>query len=563
MIGLDGATFDVMDPLIARGELPNLEKMIRQGCRSRLRPPIQPYSAQAWSSFMTGMNPGKHGIIDFTEHSMDDYSVKFLNASYRKAKTLWRILSDSGKKVGVVNVPFTYPLEKLNGFAICGMDAPGLKKEYFFPTTLFDDINREVGKYVIEVSVRDFIRAGKALLFLEKIQDAVSVQFRAVKYLMKNKAWDFLMYVCRATDQVQHFFWKYSDQKQPLYVDGAKQPLRDAISSVYRQIDNYIGEVLAELGEDDTLIIMSDHGHGGNHEKAIYLNRWLNKLGLLEFKHQDKNGKRRLHGFAERFVSSDMVDLVKRITPRGLKSLLLDKLPFVRDKIESHLSFVSIDWSKTKAYSEENRGNIWINLKGRQRYGIVEPGSEYEELRDRIARELVDMADPITGEKIVKQVFEREEIYSGPYLEKAPDILFVQRADPYAYLLRKSKPEKHGTQWLRKLSEHEKAQLQSGSHRLDGILILTGGDVKWGIASDKDASIMDIAPTVLYLMGLPVPSEMDGQILKDFLTDDFLAKHEIMYSSGDESGTEDEIAAYSPDEQDIIAERLKGLGYLD
>lgn len=563
VIGLDGATFNVIDPLIANGLLPNLEKLIRQGCRSELFSTIQPISAPAWSSFMTGMNPGKHGILDFTEHSMDDYSVKFINASYRRGKTLWRILGDFGKRVSVMNVPFTYPPEELNGFCICGMDAPGVKDRYFYPQGLFHEINRKVGKYVIEVSVRDFIRARKPLLFLQKIQEALSIQFRSAKYLMQNKPWDFFIYVCRAPDQVQHFFWKYADPGHPLHEDGKDKNLRDAISLIYSQIDDDIGELLKGIDETDMVIVLSDHGHGGNYDKVIFLNQWLRKLGLLEFKRQG-GGKTHTMGYLSgRLISGDLINRAKRVIPRNVKSLLLDKVPFLRDKIESQLSFANIDWSKTKAYSEENRGNIWINVKGRQPQGTVDPASEYQELRERIVKELLDMADPETGKKIVKKVFRREELYRGPYLEKAPDIMFIQDADPYAYVLRRSDPSRNDAHWLRKLSADEAEQFQNASHRLEGILIAKGRGIRKGQKISKGANIIDVAPTVLHLMGVPVPRDMDGQVLRDFLTDEFLAENQIVYSSMDDDGPQKEITAYSAREEDIISERLRGLGYFD
>jgi predicted AlkP superfamily phosphohydrolase/phosphomutase len=153
VLGLDGATFDIIDALIAKGRLPNLEKLIQQGCGRELLSTIHPFSAQAWSSFMTGMNPGKHGIVDFTEHVKGEYKLKFLNASHRRGKSLWRILSDHGKRVGVLNVPFTYPPEEVNGFMISGMDAPSTDSDYTYPKELSEEISTQVGEYIIAGSL--------------------------------------------------------------------------------------------------------------------------------------------------------------------------------------------------------------------------------------------------------------------------------------------------------------------------------------------------------------------------------------------------------------------------
>jgi predicted AlkP superfamily phosphohydrolase/phosphomutase len=560
VIGLDGATFDILNPLLAQGGLPNIDLLIKRGCRSNLHSTIQPFSAQAWSSFMTGMNPGKHGILDFTEHCKEDYSIKFINASYRRGKTLWRLLSDYGRDVGVVNVPFTP--EKIKGFSICGMDAPGLKDEHFYPKDLYGEIMSEVGQYLIEINARDYIRSGKLKQFLKKIENLVAVQFKAVKHLIAKKPWDFFMYVFRATDQVQHYFWRYMDWKHPLYVEGIDHDLRNAIGRVYGQIDSCIGQLLSVVGDDTTVCVMSDHGQGGNSDKALYLNKWLRSLGLLEFKNSVGAGARAMDNILSKATSSEVANSLKRVIPRSMKNLLLSKAPFLKDKIESHASFSKIDWSRTKAYSEEDRGNIWINVKGCQQQGTVEPGREYEAVRDRLIKELRNMRDPETGKRIVRQVFKKEDIYEGPYLEKAPDILFLQNSDGYSYIQRKSDPHKNSNAWIAKLTPEEADQLPSASHRLEGILIAKGEGIKRGETFAQGANIMDVAPTILYLMGLPIPREMDGKVLERFIRDEFLESKEILYSSGEDIGRERKVA-YSPDEEDVIRERLRGLGYLE
>ena len=208
VLGLDGATFDVIEPLIEKGELPHLEKLMKEGCAMELISTMHPYSAQAWSSFMTGMNAGKHGILDFTEHVKSEYRMKFLNSSYRDGRTLWGTVSECGKKVGIMNVPFTFPPEPVNGFIISGMDAPSVRGNFTFPAELKEEIYSQVGGYVIEVAVKDYIAKGRPEAFLEEMERAFEIQMKAIEFLM-NKPWDLFMYVNRLTDQVQHYFWKF------------------------------------------------------------------------------------------------------------------------------------------------------------------------------------------------------------------------------------------------------------------------------------------------------------------------------------------------------------------
>jgi len=482
VIGLDGATFDVIGPLLKRGELPNLQMLMTNGSYGRLLSTIHPFSAQAWSSFMTGKGPGKHGIFDFTHHVAENYGTRFVNASERKAASLWGILSQNNKDVVVVNVPLTYPPERVRGILISGMDAPGIKSDFGYPEGICSELNDKLGEYVIEVSVRDYIRAGRPQAFLEKTEEAMEIQARWVKYLIKNRPWDLFVYVCRATDQVQHFFWKYVDSHHPFHDPNASPVLKEAIARIYRKADGQIGEFLNAVGEDATVVIMSDHGQGANGDKSLYLNKWLRAQGLLKFCREDKKVS---SDSASLLLRSNMlfggVEFLKKRVPRRVKEFLLNRVPSIKDRLETASSFMGVDWSRTKAYSEELRGNIWINLKGRQAQGIVNPGTEYEAVREDIIKRLECMIDPETGERIVGKVYRREELYSGPHVPTAPDIVFTQSDEHYSYVLRRSNPNESIDTWVKRLDEKTNGCWPNASHRLDGIVIMKGRDIRHGV----------------------------------------------------------------------------------
>ena len=169
VIGMDGATFDLIDPWIKEGKLPVLERCIKQGTRSPLLSTPLSNSAQAWSSFITGKNPGKHGIYDFFETLPDSYGVRFLNASFRSGKSIWRLVSEAGKKVGIINVPITYPAEEVNGFLIPGLDSPGTEGNFAYPRGLMEEINEHSGEYIVEAGIWGYIRRGKPDIALEKL----------------------------------------------------------------------------------------------------------------------------------------------------------------------------------------------------------------------------------------------------------------------------------------------------------------------------------------------------------------------------------------------------------
>jgi predicted AlkP superfamily phosphohydrolase/phosphomutase len=561
VLGLDGATFDIIDPLIAAGRLPNLKRLIEQGCGCQLLSTIHPFSAQAWSSFMTGMNPGKHGIIDFTEHVKSEYRLKFLNASHRQGKSLWRILSDSGRKVGVVNVPFTYPPEEVNGFLISGMDAPSTAGDYTYPKALSDEIMAEVGNYVIEVGVKDYIAKGRVKDFLQEIQHAFEVQVRTLQYLIENKPWDLFVYVCRLTDQVQHYFWRYSDPNHPFYEEGASGALKDAVASLYERIDGVIGSLVGSFGDEVSIILVSDHGHGGINGKKIFLNKWLNQEGFLRFSERQNGGGSRVFGSITRDRKRDLLNFVRRTIPKRLRAGLVKRAPFLKDSFISREAFSNIDWENTAAYSDEKKGNIWINVTGCQPHGVVAPGEEYEQVRKEIIARLKKMRDPDTQEIIFPEVFRKEELYWGPYIDNAPDLILTEGKRKYAYVLQRSKTTEDKTSWIAPLNGYEKENLPNATHRLEGILIMKGRHLQQRGKISQPANIVDVAPTILHMMGLPVPEEMDGKVLIDLFKDAYVARHQVERVSSDD-GEDKEKREYSPEEEEIISERLRQLGYL-
>ena len=558
VIGLDGSTFRIIDPLMDSGKLPNLRRLKAEGSSGILRSTIHPYSAQAWSSFMTGMNPGKHGIYDFVHHEDGNYRLRFVNAADRKAHSIWKILSHHGLNVGVVNVPLTYPPEEVNGFLIAGMDSPGKASNFTYPRSILEELETRVGPYTIELNVRDYMRHGLEEQFLDDLKQMIRRQVRAVKNLMSTKEWDFFTFVSRAPDQVQHFYWRFMDPAHPYRPKEVPSKLQNAIADVYGQLDAAIGEIEGMLGPDTYLLIISDHGQGPDGNRAFYINKWLRSVGYLSFKNENRN--RALRRICGQETVSRSVDFLKGILPRKLKDSLLNRFPWLRDRVETALSFSDIDFTNTLAYSEDVRGNIWINLKGRQREGMVDPG-EYERVREEIIRLLKELRDPQTGEHLVDRVFRREDLYHGEFLSGAPDIIFTQPADAYKHMLRRSRTDRDSmSSYIETLPESEIEIWPTSSHTLDGIFLLRGTGVNRGTWIDG-ARIIDVAPTILYLMGLPIPSDMDGSVIRGAIDPMLLEDRppEKMPFRDAESLRR----PYTKGEEAIIGERLRNLGYLE
>ncbi len=557
IVGLDGATMELIAPWVEQGRLPNLGRMMKNGVWADLRS-TKPYiTTTAWSSFATGLNPGKHGIFDFYQHIPKTFDVYFTNSGVRRGKTLWRRLSDNGKKVCVVNVPMTYPPEKVNGILISGMDAPGPESQFTYPADLYRELKDALGEYIIDIHFDAVLGNGKPELhhfaaYLERLSEMIDNRCKAAEYLMSKYPWDLFVTVFVATDRIQHQFWKFMDRTHPAYKREEAEQLGDAILTIYRKCDEALGRLLDRIDDNTSVLIMSDHGAGPGH-RVFYVRTWLQSEGYLLL----KGGRQ-----AERSLQKNLVSLRrfifatgKRLIPRGIKQGLKRRIG--RDKYIGLRLYHDVDWENTRAYSEGVCGNIFINLKGREPYGIVEPGNEYANLCAEISERLLSIRDPKTSNKVVTKVYRKEELYSGPFLEYAPDLT----VEGY--------PEYHcrGDSFSKELSISPDIQFtdapMSGTHRLNGAFLGIGPRFKKGYRL-PDAAIVDIAPTVLYLLGMDIPETMDGKVLVDALDENYVGGRPVKkVKEGEESEQISGEDVYSAREKEQIEERLKGLGYLE
>lgn len=477
VIGLDGGTFTVIDRLIKKNKLPNIKRLIQNGVRSNLISTIQPSSEQAWPSLVTGVNNGKHGIYGLLKLN-NDYSFRLVNSLDIKGKTLWRILSEHGKKSIIINVPVTYPAEELNGLLVTGYLTPSKGSEYTFPKNLKKEIKKEVPDYIIDIP------QPKAALDDEKIMDnflkqsfsAIELRYKLASYLLKNHDWDLFFLVFSTSDSVQHKFWSCDNLKY-----------KKVIEWVYIDIDKKIGKLIKNY-DKDYIFLVSDHGFTTLKAK-ISLNTWLNKEGFLKFKNSSQKNKILIKKFLKFFKSQFLIG----------NAQMLCKWPIL-NKFVSSLLYNGIDWANTKAFAVSS-GNIRINLKGRESKGCVSI-EDYEKTRNDLIDVLKILKDPLSKELVCKKIFKKEKVYKGPYLEDAPDIIVLFN-DKYKHHLI---PENRNEVFLNLEND--------GNHAMEGILIANGMDIKKGIKLNK-AKIIDIAPTILYLLGIPIPKEMDGVMLKE------------------------------------------------
>ena len=565
IIGIDGATLDLIKPWAAEGKLPTFKRLLDEGVHGELESVIPPITPPAWTSFMTGMNPGKHGLFNFIEHHPHDQSIRYTNASSRKAPTIWKLLSSMGWRVGVINVPMTYPPEEVNGYCISGLDTPDESSNFVYPAWLKKELKQAVGEIYLDPRHLGYMKTDdKRDGVLEALVRIENRRTEVAEYLIKNHPVDVMMLVYTATDTVQHFFWNFMDSIHPLYDSLGAPKYRDAILNIYRMIDSNIAKLLTLVPEDCTAVLVSDHGGGPVSSNVIYLNQYLEELGLLTY----KNGRSSLPSRILHQVTRKLDGYLRGVLSPEQKVWLAKIFPDLREKWESHASSVAmIDWKRTKAYCLEFLSfpsEIWINLEGRMPHGRVKVGTEYEQLIEFLTRRLYDLKDNKTGRRLIRRVYRKEEVYKGPYLDLAPDLI-LSWWEEQAFQVRKSVPgETHPSIQDCNGAGNGVAASWSGTHRLHGILLMKGRPFRSSEAISK-AHITDIAPTLFYLLGIPVPSKIDGRVLMEAFREEFSVAHSLQ-CSGDELSAysrKGSDAAYTAAESEKIQERLKGLGYID
>lgn len=542
LIGIDGATWSLIMPWIKEGRLPALKNLIARGVYGELESTIPPNTIPAWNALATGKNPGNLGYFSWLTKLEGSYEFepKFLHT---REKAIWNTLSNMGKKVVVVNVPNLHKSSKINGHTVAGFLYLS-QQDLTYPRDLkkrLDDItdgyevdlieglldiyqkNQAAGKPFRDALLN--VRSMKNSRFLKKTYQVMDKHFKAFESLLKEQ-WDFAFIVFVAPDRIQHRFW------------GDKRVLLEC----YERLDIKLEKILDIIDGDTTIIVVSDHGFGPK-KRVFCLNEWLLKEGYLHLK-ASVHRRLKVMKLMRIIGISKLLHFLTKILPSKLVLWTVENEAF-------RITPEKIDWKKTQVFvsPQSSAGEIYLNICGREREGTIS-SEKYKEVRSEIHQQLMNLVNPETGEKISATVYNKEDIYEGEYLSRAPDLVILQNDDINAFdtLLERG----------RIFSE---TAGEFGEHRVNGIFIASGPNVRTG-KKIEGARIYDIAPTILHIFGTN-QVDMDGRVLKEIFETETHARFEEGNMMNSTTETKEAPSVYSSDEQRRILDRLRSLGYID
>lgn len=545
VVGLDAATMSVIERCIAEGGLPNIARMMRSGGSGLLLSTPNMHSASSWSSIITGRNPGQHGLYVFSDRDFATNEQVIYTGRDRKCESIFGILARAGKTSGMMNVPMTYPAESAPGsFMISGLDAPVFDEKAFSPASLREEMKRFADYTPTPPELPKVMAAGDLDAAIDLWVRLTRTRTDAAKYLIDTYRPDFFMVVYTCTDWVQHYFWKYTDTRHPEYDSREAARYRGTIRSFYEMMDAHIGELRAVCGDEANMIIVSDHGMGCHTQASFHVVEYLQQCGLMELKPAEPQQP-------DSQVLGDLREgakqIAKAILPESMKKAIRGMVGDTAAPIAQKNRFYNrVVWERTVAYTEHGRNVININLKGRNKHGIVDP-ADYDKVCAQVIDALQKWRDPDTGLPVVQKITRREDMYKGEHTAHASDMYVFWNPD---VVLQRAVPD----------TIRQKRFWWNGAHRPHGVIFCEGPKIR-AASTTTNAIVYDIVPTVLQLLGVEQPAGLDGRVLDELLTERAAVALAGATLSELPVAASSDLEVSEDDEQEV-AEKLRGLGYL-
>src|SRR5689334_12191840 len=463
IVGWDGADWEILDPLLAAGELPNLSKLIERGRRGVSRSCLPSHSWAAWPSFLTGVTPAGHGVFDILEHRPGQTRRMPVSSRSILAPTWPRRLSDAGRTVLLLNVPLTYPPLPVQGVVISGGVIPP-KAVYSHPPEAGPGLHWPIngGSWT---TFRN-----RPLDLVADVEKVTAARAEAVRRLMDANEWDVACAVFVSPDRIQHCLLEYVHPGHPDHARAAATPVAERVRDVYRLLDRELGTLVERTDEADTVVVLSPHGRPPC-TRALDMHRALAHLGYL---HPARG--------------SALVSLLAWGRVRSVARVAYDRLG-LHGKVA--VPTAPIDWERTRAYTSvvSTGEGVSLALRGREPEGTVAP-EDYEQARSELAAALEGFTDPGTGERPIRRAVPREQVLEGAYLDRAPDLL-LEAAPLYSLTHARAMVEQ--ADWL------------SGDHRPEGVYVAAGPGA--AAADGSEISLADFAGMIEAAAGLEAAAD--------------------------------------------------------
>ena len=522
LLGLDGATFTVLDPLMERGVMPFLASLRDRGVRAPLRTVMPPLTPPAWTSLMTGKRPGEHGVFDFFQREAPDSEYLRLATSLDiDSPTIWSLASDAGRRIVSLNFPLMFPPPAVNGELVPGGWMPWRQLRLgCHPPGLFDRLKRLESFEPREMAL-DMELEAKAIDGCppEELVDWIALHVRREErwfailehLLTEDGPADLIGIMFDGTDKLQHLCWRFIDAAcRPAAPDEWEREIIALCEAYFHGLDAKLAQIVALAGEDSTVVVASDHGFGPSWD-LFYVNAWLEQRGYLAYKDTAEASEAAIAvGFAE---------------------------------MTRHV--FQLDWDRTVAYaaSPSSHGiNVSRTLEPQRRAALCA----------ELAAGLREIVNPVNGRPVVLDVLTRAEAYGGPHEEIGPDLSLVF-ADGAAMSI------------LRSDTVVRRRPFPFGNHQWQGVFMAAGPGIRAGAAIDE-LSILDVAPTLLYSLDVAIPPDMTGRLATAAYEPEALGARPPRAAAAAVGAPEPAVDVdlrLDAEEEQTIVNRLRALGYVE
>jgi predicted AlkP superfamily phosphohydrolase/phosphomutase len=491
---------------------------------------------------MTGCNPGQHGIYDFVSYTDGSYRPTLVSGASKAVPSIWRILSDAGLTVGVINMPFTYPPEPVDGFMISGMDAPGFDARSVSPPELYAELADRFPHY----DMSPVPRRGSSY-DLEALEAQVASLTEIATYLQATRPVDVLALVYQGSDHVAHRSW-WSRR-----VQWGGRTADDVLLWIYQRVDADLGRLLEAMPHTEISLVLSDHGFMGV-QWVLNLNGALRDAGLLAYQSGPEAAGRRA-GLRARFLPA-LRSFVKRRLSLDAQVGLMRRFGWVR-RLNWALREAELDWDRTALFASGPFGMMRLNLRGREARGWVEPGDMAQNVIRRAREALLDLRCPDTDAPLFLRIDLNEDIYLGPEAARGPDLVAIPNPATGCYLPAPIQGASAPTLTPAREARTRLGVKEEGTHSPVGLLVAAGKDIAAG--QRVEAGLVDLGPSLLAHLEQPVPDYMDGKVLPEFTGG---RPPRVVSAEPTPTPEPSEDVAYTEQDRKDIEERLRSLGYM-